>query len=241
MIPIGDYAGERRSFPFVNIVLIAINVIVFLYQVSLPADRLDQFFLQWGAIPREITSGTDAPPTIGLPIYATLFSSIFMHGGWLHLGGNMLYLWVFGDNVENAFGSARYLLFYLICGIGATFAQIAINTGSAIPTVGASGAIAGVMGAYLVMFPGATVRTVVFIFFFFTITYLPALLVIGLWFVLQLVSGITSLGAPMRDTGGVAFFAHIGGLVVGALLTFLFRRRDYQRAAPTSIRGYGRY
>ena len=239
MIPIGDYAGERRHFPFVNYTLIALNILAFLYEVTRPADELFRLLAGWGAVPHEIVTGTDLPPTIGVPIYLTLLTSIFLHGGWLHLGGNMLYLWVFGDNVENAFGPVKYLLFYLVCGVGATAAQIAIDPGSTIPTVGASGAIAGVMGAYLIMFPGATVRTVIFIVVFFTVVYLPAILVIGLWFVMQLISGVTSLGAPTQTDGGVAFFAHIGGLIVGALLALILRRRDYGRAAPTMIGGYG--
>ncbi len=240
MIPIGDYAGERRHFPFVNYTLIAINVIVFLFEITMPEARLSQFFLQWGVVPREIVQGADASPTIGLPIYVTLFTSIFIHGGWLHLGGNMLYLWVFGDNVESALGPVKYLLFYLFCGVAATFAQIALNTNSLLPTVGASGAIAGVMGAYLVMFPGATVRTVIFIVVFATVTYLPAALVIGVWFLLQLASGVASFGARTQETGGVAVWAHIGGLIVGAILGRFLRRRDYHTAAPTTYRGYGR-
>lgn len=240
MIPIGDYAGERPRFPFVTVALIAINVIAFLYEVTLPAARLEQFLLQWGAVPREIVQGTDLPPTIGLPIYATLISSIFLHGGWLHLGGNMLYLWIFGDNVENALGHVKYLLFYLFCGVAASLAQIAVSADSLIPTVGASGAIAGVMGAYLVMFPAATVRTLVFIFFFVTVVYLPAILVIGVWFLLQLVDGVAALGARTQETGGVAFWAHIGGLVVGAILAFLIRGRNYHTATPTTFGGYRR-
>lgn len=239
MLPIGDYAGERRNFPFVNYALIAINIAVFLFQISMPESRLEVFIFRWGAVPREIATGTDLEPTIGLPIYVTLLTSIFMHGGWLHLGGNMLYLWVFGDNVENAFGPVKYLLFYLVCGVAASLTQIAINTGSAVPTVGASGAIAGVMGAYLVMFPGATVRTLITLGFFFTVTYLPAILVIGVWFALQLISGVGSLGVRTQQTGGVAFWAHIGGLVAGALLAFVFRRRDYRSAGPTAYHGYG--
>jgi membrane associated rhomboid family serine protease len=239
MIPIGDYAGERRNFPFVNYALIAINVVAFIYELTLPGAGLDGFFLRWGAIPRAITGGdgTAALPN-GLPVYVTLLTSIFLHGGWLHLGGNMLYLWVFGDNVENAFGRVRYLLFYLICGLAGSLAQIAIDPNSTVPTIGASGAIAGVMGAYLIMFPGAQVRTVIFIVFIFTITYLPAALVIGLWFLIQLFNGVTSLGIPAQQGGGVAFFAHIGGLIVGALLALLLRRRDYQRYAPSELRGY---
>ena len=235
MIPIGDYAGPRPRFPVVNIALIAINVAVFAYELTLGQGQgLSNFFLSWGAIAREITQGTDLPPTIGLPIYATLFSSLFMHGGWLHLLGNMLFLWVFGDNVENAMGSAKYLLFYLICGLGAAGAQIVTDLNSATPLIGASGAIAGVMGAYLVMFPGATVRTLIFVFIFATVVYLPAVIVIGLWFVLQLFQGLASVGMD----AGTAFWAHVGGLVVGAALALLFRRRDYQIAAPTAFRGY---
>jgi membrane associated rhomboid family serine protease len=236
MIPIGDYAGERPRFPYVNYALIAINVIVFVVELSKP----DTFISQWGAVPREIVQGTDLPPTIGLPIYVTLLTSVFLHAGWLHLGGNMLYLWIFGDNVENAFGPVKYLLFYLFCGVAANLAQIAVSTDSLIPSVGASGAIAGVMGAYLVMFPGATVRTIIFLGFFFTITYLPALLVIGVWFLLQLVNGVAALGPQTQQEGGTAFWAHIGGLVVGALLAFLFRGRNYHTATPTVYRGYGR-
>src|SRR3954453_13264932 len=147
MIPIGDYAGERPRVPFVNYALILINIVVFIVELSKP----ETFISQWGAVPREIVQGTHLPPTIGVPIYVTLLPSIFLHAGWLHLGGNMLYLWIFGDNVENAFGPVKYLLFYLVCGVVANLAQIALNIDSTIPGVGASGAIAGVMGAYLVM------------------------------------------------------------------------------------------
>ncbi|HEY8597710.1 MAG TPA: rhomboid family intramembrane serine protease [Thermomicrobiales bacterium] len=241
MIPIGDYAGERRHFPYVNYALIVLNVLAFLYEVMQPEAQLARFITQWGAVPQEIVTGTDLAPTIGVPIYVTLLTSIFLHGGWLHLGGNLLYLWVFGDNVENAFGPVKYLLFYLVCGVAATAAQIAIDPSSTIPTVGASGAIAGVMGAYLVMFPGATVRTLVILVVFVTVVYLPAILVIGIWFLLQLVNGVTSLGAQTQQGGGVAFFAHIGGLIAGALLALILRRRDYGRASPTMIRGYERW
>jgi len=238
MIPIGDYAGERRNFPIVNYALIAINALAFIYELTLPGAQLDEFFLRWGAIPRAILGGTAAPSPTGLPVYITLLTSIFLHGGWLHLGGNMLYLWVFGDNVENAFGRGRYLLFYLICGLGGSLAQIAIDPASTIPTIGASGAIAGVMGAYLVMFPGAQVRTLIFIVFFVTITYLPAAIVIGIWFLTQLFNGVTALGPNAQQGGGVAFFAHIGGLIVGALLALLLRHRDYRSYAPSELGGY---
>jgi membrane associated rhomboid family serine protease len=236
MIPIGDYAGGARPrFPVVNLTLIAINVAVFIYELTL-GGNLDNFFLTWGARPQELTEGTDLAPLLpsNLPVYVTLVSSIFMHGGWLHLIGNMLFLWVFGDNVENAFGSVKYLLFYLICGFAAAGAQIITNTNSLVPMIGASGAVAGVMGAYLVMFPGAMVRTLVFIVFFVTVIHLPAIILIGLWFVLQLFQGLMSVGVE----AGTAFWAHVGGLVVGALLTLFIRGRNYKVASPTVIRGY---
>lgn len=239
MLPIGDYAGGRRAFPLVNVTLILINVLVFLYEVSLPSARLEAFVNTLGAVPAAIVGGNSVLLQQGpvIPAWLTLFTSLFIHGSWLHLGGNMLYLWVFGDNVEDAFGHGRYLLFYVLAGVAATVTQIVFDPGSRIPTVGASGAIAGVMGAYLVMFPRASVRTIVMLVFFITVVYLPAVLVIGVWFVLQLVSGIGSLGVPTQQTGGVAVWAHVGGLVTGAILVLLFRRRDYWRAAPSS---YGR-
>jgi membrane associated rhomboid family serine protease len=236
MIPIGDYAGGARPrFPIVNLTLILINVAVFVYELSL-GGGLDDFFRTWGAVPRELTTGTDIEPLLAsnLPVYVTLISSIFMHGGWLHLIGNMLFLWVFGDNVENAFGSVKYLLFYLICGVAAAGAQIITNTNSLTPMIGASGAVAGVMGAYLIMFPGAMVRTLVFVVFFVTVVHLPAIILIGLWFVLQVFQGISSVGME----AGTAFWAHVGGLIVGAALTPLLRSRGYKAASPTVIRGY---
>lgn len=235
MIPIGDYAGARPRFPVVNLALILINVAVFIYELSL-GDRLPDFFLTWGAIPRELTRGTDLPPllTVQVPVYVTLLSSIFMHGGWLHLLGNMLYLWVFGDNVESAFGSVKYLIFYLLCGLAASWTQILTDVNSLTPVVGASGAIAGVMGAYLVMFPGATVRTLVFVFVFVTVVHLPAIILIGIWFLMQLFQGFASVGMD----AGTAFWAHVGGLIAGAALALVFRGRNYRLATPTVYRGY---
>lgn len=236
MLPIGDYAGRRRGFPLVNVSLILVNVVVFLYEVSLSSRRLEVFISSLGAVPAAIVGGSSVVLAQGsvVPAWVTLFTSLFIHASWLHLGGNMLYLWVFGDNVEDSFGHGRYLVFYLVAGVVATFAQIFVDPASRTPTVGASGAIAGVMGAYLVMFPGAKVRTIVLLVFFITVIYLPAVLVIGVWFALQLVSGIGSLGVPTQQSGGVAVWAHIGGLVAGAVLAGFFRRRDYRRATPTS-------
>jgi membrane associated rhomboid family serine protease len=235
MIPIGDYAGARPRFPFVNLMLILINVAVFIYELTL-GSNLNNFILTWGAIPKDLTTGIDSGPLLpsGLPVYVTLISSIFMHGGWIHLIGNMVFLWVFGDNVENAFGSVKYLIFYIVCGVAATWVQIATGTGSTTPVIGASGAIAGVMGAYLVMFPGAMVRTLIFVVFFVTVIHLPAVILIGLWFLLQLFQGITSVGMDVST----AFWAHVGGLIVGAILALFLRGRHYKAASPTVIRGY---
>jgi membrane associated rhomboid family serine protease len=235
MIPIGDYAGARQRFPYVNLALILINIVVFVYELTL-GSNLDNFFLTWGAIPKELTTGVDSAPLLpsSLPVYVTLVTSVFMHAGWLHLLGNMVFLWVFGDNVESAFGPVKYLLFYLVCGVAAAGVQVATSTGSATPLIGASGAIAGVMGAYLIMFPGAMVRTLVFLVFFVTVVYLPAIILIGLWFILQIFQGITSVGMD----AGTAFWAHVGGLIVGVVLTLLIRGRNYKAASPTVIRGY---
>ncbi len=221
MIPISD-DPVRRSVPWVTILLIVVNVLAFLYELSLGA-RLDGFLQAFGAVPREITTGRDIPPAAPLgSVYLTLLTSMFLHGGWLHLGSNMLYLWVFGDNVEDGFGHLGYLVFYLVCGLLATIAQIAINPASTLPSIGASGAIAGVLGAYLVLFPGAQVRTLLVLGFFILIPRIPALFLIGAWFVLQLLSGLGQIGIA-EETGGVAFWAHVGGFVAGLVLAILFR------------------
>ena len=218
--PIGDDNTQRRTIPFVNYALIAINVAVFLYQIANP-----EFTLGYSVVPAEITQGRDIVGTVqrGLrlapspsPIYLTLLSSMFMHGGFLHIGGNMLYLWIFGDNVEDRMGHLKYLIFYLLCGVLASATHIFFSPNSLIPSLGASGAIAGVLGAYLILFPRQGVRIIQFGF----ITEVPAVIVIGFWGLLQFVSGFGSLG---REGGGVAYMAHIGGFVAGVLLVFLFR------------------
>jgi len=231
MFPIGD-DPRRRTFPFVTIGIILINVAVFLYEFSLPARALDRFVQAVGTVPVEILSGRDLPPPAPGPIYITLLTSMFVHGGWLHLGGNMLYLWVFGDNVEDAFGHVKYLFFYLACGIVAGLTHVFVNAQSNVPSVGASGAIAGVLGAYLLMFPHANVRTLLFLGPFITFPRISALIVIGFWFVIQLFSGIVALGATTEQTSGVAFWAHIGGFVAGFLMALILRpRRPPQPAA----------
>jgi membrane associated rhomboid family serine protease len=229
--PIGDDNTERRIIPFVTYTLIAINVLVFLFQT-------DEFTLGYSVVPAEITEGRDIVGPVrsvkGLtlanspsPIYLTLLSAMFMHGGWLHLGGNMLYLWIFGDNVEDRMGHLKYLIFYLLCGFLASATHILVDQKSLIPSLGASGAIAGVLGAYLVLFPRQGVRVIQF----GMITEVPALIVIGLWGVLQFISGFGSLSKG-GASGGVAFMAHVGGFVAGLLLVFFFRNP----AAPRRFR-----
>jgi membrane associated rhomboid family serine protease len=208
MMPLGDDNTGRRSVPIVTYALIAINVLVFLLEMS----GGDPFIIQWSFIPAEF----DANPA---GEFLTLFTSMFMHAGTLHLGGNMLYLWIFGDNVEDNFGKVKYLIFYILSGLGATFLQFMFTHNSTIPNLGASGAIAGVMGAYLLMFPGRRIN----VLFGRMITQMNALIVVGFWFVLQLFSGIGSLDPALADTGGVAYMAHIGGFVAGFLLAFVFR------------------
>ena len=179
-----------------------------------------------GAVPVELTTLTDLPPTINFPVWITALTSMFMHGGLLHLASNMLYLWIFGDNIEDVLGPVRFTIFYLLCGLGALAAQIAISPDSQTPIVGASGAIAGILGAYLVLFPHGRVDVVAFIVIIPLLLRLPALVVIGFWIVIQFISGLATLGPNVEETtGGVAYFAHIGGFVTGVVLIWLFRKR----------------
>ena len=198
-----------------NYLLIAANVLVFLFFLMAGANQ-EALVYQFALIPSNVTAGVD------LGDVRDIFTSMFMHGGWAHLLGNMLYLWIFGDNVEDRLGSFNYLLFYLAGGVAASLAHILTNPGSQIPTVGASGAIAAVLGAYLVLYPRSRVLTFIPLGFFMRLTLVPASLVLGLWFVLQLFNGVVSLGGP--EMGGVAFWAHIGGFAFGVLTAFLFAR-----------------
>jgi len=209
LFPVGDDNSSRRSFPLVTLLLILANVVFFVAELGLG----EAFIVQWAFVPRRFL----ADPTGDL---ATLFTSMFMHAGWLHIAGNLLYLWIFGDNVEDRFGRGQFLIFYLVCGLAATFAQMAFNMQSDIPNLGASGAIAGVLGAYILMFPKARVKVLLGT----RIVQLSALVVLGLWIVLQFLSGVGSIMSP-TDQGGVAYMAHIGGFVAGFLLAFLFRKR----------------
>ena len=246
MLPIGDDDNPNPTFPIVNLVVIVINVVAFLYQLASP-----DFTNGFAAVPAEITTGRDLIGQYPIPlpdgsfalvdeargpspIWITLLTSMFMHGGWTHLGGNMLFLFIFGDNVEKAFGHARYLGFYLVCGLVAALAQVYSGPDSILPSLGASGAIAGVLAAYLVLFPTNRVRVLLGYF----VTTVPAVAMIGLWALIQFFNGFaaTSLSA---QTGGVAYMAHIGGFVAGLLLALLLRPFADHSVGPHVI-GYPR-
>jgi membrane associated rhomboid family serine protease len=214
MFPIGDDDSSRRTVPLVTYALVALNVLFFFVELS----GGDAFVGKWAFIPTRFM----ANPAADFP---TLFTSMFMHAGWLHLGGNMLYLWIFGDNVEDRLGHIPFTIFYLLCGLAATFAQLMFSLGSRVPNLGASGAIAGVLGAYILLFPQGRVRVLQGS----QVVQMPALMVIGLWIVLQFFSGIGSI-ANTAETGGVAYMAHIGGFLAGMVLTFLFRGRGGAQA-----------
>ena len=238
--PISDDDRSINRPVYVTYVLLAINIVLFVVQLRDPA-----FTYGWSVIPREITTGEDlvgsvivnagsreveVPQTPGpSPIWLTLFSSMFMHAGFGHIGGNMLYLWIFGDNVEHRFGSVRFLIFYLVAGLFASAAQIALNPDGILPNLGASGAIAGVMGAYMVLFPYNRVNAI----FFFTIISVPAIVVLGMWIATQLFSGYGSLFASTQGVGGVAYAAHIGGFVAGVAAGIVARAS--MKGEPDSI------
>jgi membrane associated rhomboid family serine protease len=218
MIPLRS--TERvYSTAVVTASLIALNTVVFLYEWHLNLGDFNQFVAQWGIVPDE------RPFNV-----LSLFTSMFLHGGWLHLIGNMLYLWVFGRNIEDLIGGGKFLLFYLICGLAAAVVHVMFNPFSRTPTIGASGAIAGVMGAYLIKFPRARVITLVVFIVFFTTLEIPAALLLLFWFAMQFLSGVGSLGENDYTGGGTAWFAHIGGFLAGMLLIRLFPPRKRFRA-----------
>jgi membrane associated rhomboid family serine protease len=229
-----------QSFPLVTVTLIAVNVLVYLYEFTLgmapgghPAVRAEAerayqaFIFEFGLIPCRI--GDACPARLetllaGAPApWLTVFTSMFVHGGLFHVGGNMLYLWIFGNNVEDSMGKGRFLVFYLVCGVAAALAQYLTDTTSSVPMVGASGAVSGALGAYLLMFPGARVWTLVIFGFFVRFVPIPALVVLGFWIVVQVINGAFTFGRG--ESGGVAFLAHVGGFVAGMALVSLFRRR----------------
>lgn len=221
MIPLRDI-NPTRTFPLTTVALIVANVLVFAYELILPSEEaLQSFVYTMGAIPYNVIN------SFGPRAIINLFTSIFLHAGFVHIVGNMLFLWIFGNNVEDSMGSLRFVAFYLLCGLGASAAQIAIAPNSQIPTIGASGAIAGVLGAYMLLFPHAQIDTLLLLGYFIRLVRLPAILVIGLWIMLQFFNGLASL--VVVQTGGVAWFAHIGGFIAGVLLVNIFRRRRGDR------------
>jgi membrane associated rhomboid family serine protease len=242
--PISDDDRHLMKPAWVCIILLLANLALFAVQLMDPA-----FTYGWSVIPKEIVTGTDItepflmripgqgtvqiPQAPGpTPIYLTIFSAMFMHGGWMHIGGNMLYLWIFGDNVEHRFGALKFLLFYLVSGIVATFAQIATDPQGVIPNLGASGAIAGVLGAYLVLFP----RNMVNAIFFFRLVSIPAVFVIGMWAVTQFISGYGSIATTEQTSGGVAYAAHIGGFIAGVVMGIFARMRMKNQEPPSVFR-----
>jgi membrane associated rhomboid family serine protease len=230
MIPLRD-DNPRRTVPVVTYLLIALNALAFVWELSL-GQNLQRALFGIAFIPARFW----IPGNWAFDV-TTIVLSMFLHGGLLHIGSNMLYLWIFGDNIEDRLGHFRYLLFYFLCGLGATLAHAFFSPGSQLPAIGASGAIAGVLGAYIVLYPHARVLTLIPIFFFITLRELPAILILGLWFVLQLFSGVGSLGVrDAQDMGGVAYFAHIGGFVCGVILIALLGglNRPRRREPPPS-------
>jgi len=210
-------------------ILIGVNIMIFLYQVSL-GPRAQGLVFQYGAIPAVVTGERHLPASLAvIPPFLSIFTSMFLHGGWLHLIGNMWYLWIFGNNIEEAMGRLRYLSFYILCGFVASFSHILLNSRSTIPTIGASGAIAGVLGAYAMLYPRARVLTVVMLVFFIRLLYIPAGFMLGFWFIFQLLSGSI---AGDQSSGGVAFWAHIGGFIAGVILVGLFKKKGIRFFNP---------
>jgi membrane associated rhomboid family serine protease len=210
MFPVSDVIPSR-TVPVVTVGLIIVNSLVFIYQVTLPAPLLEAFVSQYALIPASFS-------------WTSVFTSMFLHGGWMHVIGNMLYLWIFGDNVEDRLGHVPFLIFYLASGCAAAILQLVINPFTTVPTLGASGAIAGVMGAYFVLYPESRVLTAIFLVFFFDLVEIPAIFFLGIWFVMQVLSGVGSLGVASAG-GGIAFWAHIGGFVVGGIVGLALRLR----------------
>ena len=226
LLPLKD-DNPSSSFPLVTIGIILANVLIFFHQITLDFAANQRFVFQWGAIPYQITHGKVLHVVPSIPLPLTIFSSMFLHGGFLHLFGNMLYLWIFGNNIEDTLGHFRFFLFYLVCGLLAALVQIISDPNLKVPMVGASGAIAGILGAYVLLFPGARILTLFFFFIFVKLIRIPALIILGFWFFIQLLS----VGGA--NVSNVAFFAHIGGFLGGLILVKVFQ--------PRQSRGRGRW
>ena len=228
MFPLKD-DNPTRIAPVVTWMLIAVNALVFLYQVSLGPSLSRVFVFQYGSIPAVVLGHEKLPASMAaISPMASVFTSMFLHGGWMHLIGNMWFLWIFGNNIEEALGRLRYLLFYLICGLLASWSHILANMNSVIPSIGASGAIGGVLGAYIMLYPRARVWTLIFLGFFIRLMYIPAGVILGYWFLIQLLSGSVADGR----SGGVAFWAHVGGFVAGVMLVGVFKKKEVRFFNP---------
>ena len=226
MFPFRDNIPSR-SFPLITVLLILINILAFFYELTL-GRGLQPFLVRYGVVPALVAGW----PESDLPLSAVLIpfiTSMFLHGGWLHLIGNMWYLWIFGDNIEDRLGHFTFLLFYVLCGVGAGIVHTVLNYDTVLPSVGASGAIAGVLGAYMLSYPFAKVLTLVPIFIFVQVIEIPAIIVLGFWFVMQFFYGTAAMATTSASEGGVAWWAHVGGFVIGILLVGLFPRKDRQR------------
>lgn len=217
MIPLKD-ENPTSTYPYVTVGLIGLNILVFIFEISL-GSNLQHFMNRYGAIPAFVLDM--AAPVEYPPPYITIFTSMFLHAGFFHVGGNMLYLWIFGNNIEDSMGHFRFIIFYFLCGIVAVYTFSAVNPSSTIPMVGASGAVSGVLGAYLLLFPRAKVLTLIPLGFYIQIVRVPAIFVLGLWIFIQIINGMASGGTG----GGVAWFAHIGGFLAGLVLINLFKKR----------------
>ncbi len=228
MIPLKD-TTPRRSFPFITVLLIVANFIVFFHQISLPHGAGDAFVRAYGLVPSRIQFALAGRHYTLAQAFVPLFTCMFLHGGWLHIIGNMWFLWIFGGNVEDRMGSASYLLFYLICGLGSGISQVVFSWGSTIPSIGASGAISGVLGAYIIFFPRSRILSLVPLLVIWFMARVPAWIFIGLWFAVQFLSGLGSLASA--NSGGIAWWAHVGGFILGALLAKPFASSP-RRAAP---------
>ncbi len=237
MIPLRD-RNPSGTFPVVTVAIIVVNMVMFIYELSM-GYRLERFLMTWGLVPLKASHFFHIPELTIADAFAPFFTSMFLHGGWLHVIGNMWYLWIFGDNVEDRLGHVRYALFYLICGLGAAVTHVLFNSSSGVPVVGASGAVAGVLGAYLFCFPKARVLTLVFIFIFITTIEIPAYFFLAFWFLLQFLSGTMSIAARVGDAGGVAWWAHVGGFVLGVILIRRMRRHNRSRQQHYAVRFEG--
>ena len=226
MIPLRDTIPSS-TFPAVTIGLIVVNILVFVYELSLGRE-LDLFIMQYGAVPLKFINAGQLAHVSLIERFLPLFTSMFLHGGWIHVLGNMLYLWIFGDNVEDRLGHGRFVLFYLLCGLAAALAQVYTNPASKVPMVGASGAVAGVLGAYLIFFPSARVLTLLPIFIFLQVIEIPAFAFLLIWFFMQFLSGAAAITSAAHTAVGVAWWAHIGGFVSGMALGFLLPKRKRQ-------------